>query len=620
MTLEQYWTILVKWWRLIPICFVLVGLGAYLGSKLMTPLYQSSALVQVTIRSSTNNQADYNSLLASDELVGTEAQLATSDTVLSAVASNYPGLTSQALAKEVTAASKLNTQLIEIDVLDASPTRAAALANDIATTLIKQQLQATQLANSGSQQQLQQDLDATQMQITAINNKIAALNAKGGNQAQIAALQIQLNGLQQHYNEWQTALAQLELTQAQDADFLRVAQVAEPNPKSVQPNVLLNTSVGLLAGLLLGMLLAVLYEQVDTRVRTPEALAQLLDWPVLATIWQATSKEDIINPTGHNANVESYRILRTNVGFSAIDKPLHTLVVTSPTPRDGKSTVAANLAIFMAKAGKSTILIDADLRRPTQHERFGIPTHSMGFSNAILASSELNTSHPPAYRPPSTLTTATVSPLGRPALTGISLDPFVRAVEIPNLCVMPSGPLPPNPPELLDSKAMGRLLEALSDSSVEVVIFDAPPLLGLSDTSILASKTNGTLVVFDINHVKKGDLRQVKAMLEQAGVRIIGSVVNKQRRRRDDKLYSYYYQYGANEQKGRRNRGKGNAHSVAVLPVTPDTSKQVSTHSQKKVDTPSQPDLSDMNTIKITSTYSVQPETRPDLLDWRQGG
>src|SRR6266487_392171 len=151
MSFEQFWSIMVKRWRLIVISFLVVGLGAFIGSKLMTPLYQSSALVQVAIHSS-NNQADYNSLLASDQLVQTEASLASSDPVLREVASHYPGLTVQQLIREVTSTSKLNTQLFEIDVVDPSPTRAAALANDIAATLIKQQLQVVQHDNSQSQQ------------------------------------------------------------------------------------------------------------------------------------------------------------------------------------------------------------------------------------------------------------------------------------------------------------------------------------------------------------------------------------------------------------------------------------------------------------------------------------
>src|ERR1700680_2862714 len=109
MTIQQFWTLLVKQWKLIMICFVVVGLGAYIGSKLMTPRYQSSVLLQVAIQSG-NNVADYTNLLASDQLVQTEAQLATGDPVLREVASHYAGLTVQQLAGEVTSAPKNNTQ------------------------------------------------------------------------------------------------------------------------------------------------------------------------------------------------------------------------------------------------------------------------------------------------------------------------------------------------------------------------------------------------------------------------------------------------------------------------------------------------------------------------------
>ena len=160
MTFEQYGTVLLKQWKLILACFIAVGLGAYIGSKLMTPLYQSVALVQVAIRSS-NNQVDNNSLLASDQLVQTEASLAISNTVLSAVVTHYHGLTVQQLSSEVTSTTKLNTQLFEIDVVDPSPTRAAALAEDIASTLINQQLQIFQQDNGQSQLKVQQDLAQT---------------------------------------------------------------------------------------------------------------------------------------------------------------------------------------------------------------------------------------------------------------------------------------------------------------------------------------------------------------------------------------------------------------------------------------------------------------------------
>src|SRR2546423_1264121 len=178
MTFTQYWTILIKQWRVIVICFVLVGLGTFIGSKLQKPLYQSSALVEVVLRSSSNQSSEYTSLLASDQLVQTESQLAVSDPVLREVASHYKGMTIEQLSKNVSSTVKLNTQLFEIDVLDPSPTQAAILANDVATTLIKQRLQAMQQDNSRSQQHVQQDLNSTQQQIDTITSQIATLKAQ----------------------------------------------------------------------------------------------------------------------------------------------------------------------------------------------------------------------------------------------------------------------------------------------------------------------------------------------------------------------------------------------------------------------------------------------------------
>ncbi len=577
MTFEHFWVLVLKHWMLIIGCFVIAGLGTFVVSKLTTPLYQSTAVVQIAIRSG-SNQADINSLLASDQLVQTEAQLAVSDPVLREVASHYPGMTVDQLLSEVTASPKLNTQLFEINVVNASPTRAAALANDVAATLIKQQFQVIQQNNLQSQQQIQQDLDNTRKQINDTTTRIATLQAKGGNQAQITVLEAQLNSLQQHYSQWQTALAQLELNQAQSGDFLRIAQPAQPALRPVRPNVLLNTGAGLVAGLFLGILLALLLEQLDTHVRTPEMLTQLLQWPVLATVWRSrtANRQEIVNPGGHDANVEAYRILRTNIGFAGIDKPLKSLMVTSAQPNDGKSVIAANLAVFLAKAGKSTLLIDADLRRPVQHQLFNLAPEKMGLSNAVLAYSMQTTAPTPQFM----ISTVPGQPSSIPNAAYLSLEPFVHDVGIPNLRVMPSGPLPPNPSELLDSKAMQRLFVALAGCGAEVVIFDTPPVQGLSDACILTSKVDGTLVVVDAARATKGTLKQMKTLLTQAGGQVIGCVMNKQRRSRHDTSYSYYYYYRSDAQDGERNQNGKHAgasgdptnvlHAAknAVLPLT----------------------------------------------------
>ena len=581
MTFEQYLAIITKRWQLIVACFVVVGLGAYIVSRLLTPQYQSSVLIQIDIRSGTT-VSDYNNLLASDQLVQTEAQLAVGSPVLSEVASHFPGLTVQQLTDEATSTPKINTQLFEIDVLDPSPTRAAKLANDIAATLILQQLQTVQQNNSQAQQQLQQDLTSTQQQITSVTNQIAALQARGGNRERIGVLQNQLGGLQQHYDQWETSLAQLEAAQAQSGDFLRIAQPAQPALSPAQPNVKLDTLIGLVGGLLLGMLLAVLLEQLDTQVHSAEELSELLNWTVLGTVWRSktTDKQDVINPQGHDSNSESYRILRTNVGFSGIDSPLRTLMVTSASPGDGKSTIAANLAIFMAKAGKNTLLIDADLRRPMQHQIFNLGAEKQGLSNAVLAHST-----PASGSVTVAATPQFVVPISPDRFSGASLNvqgglqQFIHTVGIPNLRVMPSGPLPPNPSELLDSKSMVSLFKAIQNCGAEVVIFDVPPILGLSDARILSSKVDGVLIVADMTRANKKGLKQVKELLAQAGARVLGCVVNKQRHSRHNKSSSYYYYYyqSSNNQNRDEERGAKNG-KVSATPVAAHSGQTHSSH------------------------------------------
>ena len=554
MTLGHYLNGLARRWRLIVLCVVLLGVGAYFGSKLMKPVYQSTALVQIAF-SPGNNQSLYNDLLAGDQLIQTETSLATSDVVLRDVASRYPGLTVDALAKEVTATPRSNTQLFEIAVMDPDPKRAAALANDIANTLIQQQ------------------------------------------------------------------------TQMEQSDFLSLVQPARPAIKPAQPNVLLNTAAGLLAGLLLALALALLIEQLDTSIRTSEEISQLLGCPEMATVLQAKPDEALIDSAKNNPDAEAYRILRTNIGFAEIDKPLRTILVTSATPGEGKSLVAANLAIFMARAGRNTFLIEADLRHPSLHRQFNFPAQTMGFSNVIMEIA-LTYSAKPSVERKSSIPTTAARATGTPSGRGVSLDPFIYAVDTPNLYIMPSGTRPSNPSELLDSKAMQRFMAALDDCEAEVIIFDAPALLGLSDASILASKVDGTLVVVDSTRARRGHLKQLKAILDQAGAYVPGYVINKHPRRRDNAIYSYYS--SVHEQAASIRHQRKKEHSAFE---TPQIMKGPKTDPQQedafdatikfgpvhpaKVNAQFQPDLSDSDTVNLTDGYPapLEARTRPDILD-----
>ncbi|HEY4387675.1 MAG TPA: polysaccharide biosynthesis tyrosine autokinase [Ktedonobacteraceae bacterium] len=461
MTFALYWQLLRKQWKIVLGCLLLAGLGSFLVSEWITPVYLSTALIQVTV-STGNGQADYDSLLASNQLAQTEAQLAISNGVLREVASHYQGLDIGQLAKQVSASPRVNTQLFSIDVRNSDRALAASLANDIAATFLKQQ-------------------------------KLFA---------------------QQHAKH--------------SKDFMFIVQPAQPASSPVQPDIRLNTLAGIIMGLLLGLLLAVLYDQLDMRIYTPEALTQLLEQPILGTIWRTIpGKDGVINPAGHSPNLEAYRILRTNIGFASAEKPMHTLAIVSAIPHEGKSVIAANLAIFMARSGKNTLLIDADMRCPSIYEKFGLPVNKMGLSNAIMAYAH------------QLLVPASSSRVGR--LPAISLEPFMHNVGIPNLRVMPSGPLPPNPPELLDSKGMECLFAALMRCGAEVVVFDTPPLLGISDAAILAPKVDGTLFVVEMNRASRSSLLQAKTILAQAGAHISGCIVNKCTYKRKKNVYADYY-------------------------------------------------------------------------------
>lgn len=543
MTVDYYRTAFVKQWKAMLLCFLIVVFAVLLISKQMTPIYQVSVVMQVKPRLS-SDQPGFVDAAVADRLVQTEAQLAISEAVLREVASHFPAMTLDQLLRRVTVTPKNNTQLFEIAVQDASSERAAALANDIARTLLKQQSSLNSQASVQALQQIQQDLDSTKQHIDTLLDQIAEEQGKSKKPpTQVASLQAQLSGWQQHYNQLQTAQAQLELFNVQDSHALQIFQFAQSDGHLVRPNIALNLLASLPVALSLSILLALFLETNNSYVRTPEALSYLLQWPVLAPLWRihgVIDRQELVHlPNNEASNTESYRLLRANLGFSCVDRSLRTLAIISATPGDGRSVIAANLAIAMARVGKNTLLIDADLRHPVLHELFEIDSYKMGLSDAILTASTPESSSR-RMRAQFLTPLAQGNTLGLPRAPHFSIDAFIYDVGIANLRVMPAGTLPPNPTELLDSRAMQRLFIALEQTDAEIIIFDTPALQGLFDASILASRVDGTLVIVDASSASKNQLKQLKAMLTQAGAHVLGCVMNKVRQGRYEAV-SYPY-------------------------------------------------------------------------------
>jgi non-specific protein-tyrosine kinase len=190
---------------------------------------------------------------------------------------------------------------------------------------------------------------------------------------------------------------------------------------------------------------------------------------------------------------EAYRTLRTNIEFSSLDQSLHTLLVTSPAPSEGKSTTLANLAVAMAQAEKKTILVDADLRRPSLHTIFKA-SNDAGLTTMFVDGRAME-------------------------------EPPLQEVGVPNLWLLPSGPLPPNPAELLGSKRMDDALAALK-ARADIVLFDAPPVIAVTDAVVLGTRVDGVLLVIGAGQTKREHARRAKELLDKVKVRVIGVALN----------------------------------------------------------------------------------------------
>ncbi len=195
----------------------------------------------------------------------------------------------------------------------------------------------------------------------------------------------------------------------------------------------------------------------------------------------------------HVPAAEAYRTLRANLLFSTVDAPVHTLVFTGPTPESGKSTAVANLAVTLAQGGHDTILVDCDLRQPKQQELWGLENSDRGLTTMILEA-------------------------------GMIADPPLREVGIPHLSILTSGQLPPYPADLLGSRKMDEVIGVLK-ARAEYVLFDAPPLLSVSDAIILGSKVDGVILVVRAGHTRRDHTLRARDLLDQVHVRVVGSIL-----------------------------------------------------------------------------------------------
>jgi protein-tyrosine kinase len=211
----------------------------------------------------------------------------------------------------------------------------------------------------------------------------------------------------------------------------------------------------------------------------------------------------------HNSKspiAEQYRTIRTNIQFASIDREVRTIMVTSSGPGEGKSTTAANLAVVMAQQGKRVLLVDADMRKPTVHYTFRA-NNTRGLTNVLTKQA--------------------------------TLEEAAAPTEVDDLDVLASGPIPPNPAELIGSKAMDHMLETAT-TPYDAIIFDTPPVLAVTDAQIMANRCDGTILVVSSGKTENEAATQSKELLEKSKAKILGVVLN----RKPQKKSNYHYYYG----------------------------------------------------------------------------
>ena len=210
-----------------------------------------------------------------------------------------------------------------------------------------------------------------------------------------------------------------------------------------------------------------------------------------------------------SAAAEAYRTLRTNIRFAGLDNPCRTIVVTSATPGEGKTTTVANYSVVAAQAGARVCVIDSDLRRPALHKLFDL-TNTSGLTNMLLQ--------------------------------GGTLSSVSQATRIPNLSIVSSGPVPPNPAELVASHRMHECLES-GVKEFDIVLLDSPPVSSVSDALALSAQCDGVILVVRSGRVAHSLVRRTAEQIEAVKGRILGVVLNSADLKRDGYYYDYYHHY-----------------------------------------------------------------------------
>lgn len=524
LELRDYLNVLRRRKGLIALTVLIVVAAALVYSYLQTPVYQSTAEVLVRPRTSqqilTPNANPTQVGVDAQRAIDTEIKVLQSRTVQDAVRKDLGRV------PRVSASAAGQTDVISVSVRNTNARRAARDANTYASAYldVRRNQAVDDFLSAGNE--VQAKIADLQHQIDALSS---SLRPDPNADAQRSSLESQQAYYRQQLDQLQVA------AQISGSGGGQVVSRASTPSSPVEPNTIRNGLIALALGLVLGIGLAFLRDYLDDSIRTKEDLESASGaLPVVGLIPAVTSWKNHRNPylvtvaKPTSPATEAYRTLRTSVQFLGLDRPLGTLLVTSPTKAEGKTTTLANLAVTFAHAGQRVILLDCDLRRPRVHEFFGL-SNEVGFTSVLLGT-----------------------------------DPLAEALQPveahPSLAVLASGPPPPDPSELLASQRTREVIEALK-SRCDLVLIDSPPVLPVTDPLVLSGIADAALLVVSTDQTTKRALHRAFELLTQINAPLMGTVLNEVGPERAYAYgyagYAYYQRQSAREPQPAPNGGRG---------------------------------------------------------------
>jgi capsular exopolysaccharide synthesis family protein len=501
--------------RWLVILATLFGIGvAVAASVIPQPTYRVRA--QVSTTGSNDPLAmvfDANSSIDLERQASSQLAFIGSQTMRGAVARAYDGPMSDGEVFHVNISAisggdpNKTSSIVEISLVSSEPRLATTLVNTYAETYVttrqaedQELLLTTRQRLQGLLSETQTRIEETRQPLTDINARIASgegdlarLNAERQNLE--ADLEPVIQPLQAQVSEIQDRLGRLsigvELATGGGAEVLGYAWT----PSSpVSPNVPMNLAIGLVSGLFLGIVLAFVRDYFDDSVKTKETVDRVAGVSTLGLIPKVSADSELVTVTHPSAPAaEAFRLLRTSVKFLGIERQVRVVQVTSPSPGEGKTMVAANLAVAFAQAGDRVVLVGGDLRRPRMEEVLDVPL-TPGLTAVLIGD--------------------------------VTLPQAIQTAEgVPNLSVLPAGYPPPNPSELLSGERARRLIDVLGQT-YDVVVIDCPPVLPVTDALVLARMADTTLLVTSANKTSKRSLTRAVELLRQVDAPLSGAVLN----------------------------------------------------------------------------------------------